>query len=62
MRLKNDSTLASGKNKLIALSDRMENPINQGSMHISGVYCTMQARQHHCDHATLVQPHCPARL
>jgi hypothetical protein len=62
MRLKNDSTPALEKNKLIAyvtLSDRMENPINQGPMHISGVYCTRQARLHHCDHAMLVRAHCP---
>jgi hypothetical protein len=50
------------KNKLIALSDRMENQINQGSMHLSGVYCTRSAQSHRCGHATLVQGHRPSGL
>jgi hypothetical protein len=50
------------KNKLIALSDRMANPINQEPMHVSGVYCTRPARQHHYDHATPVQGVAPSGL
>jgi hypothetical protein len=40
----------------------MEKAINQGPMHISGVYCTSPARQHQCDHATVVQPPFPSGL
>jgi hypothetical protein len=34
----------------------------QGPMHVCGVYCTRPARQHHCDHATLVQAIAPSVL